>query len=196
MLRLAARYGAAPADENFISRARGQRQIHQQVLRLESQPVGRVASHAQINRASGDVGAHHRGIRELEAEQGEHPGEALYAARLAVDRARLAFLELSPDERRAHLEAHAERRAQADAEQPELAAQREARRRAERAAEQVAAERQRVVRQMEAAQSQASRAIARERATLLGVREAQSTFELALHEREQLRAARTERVSG
>lgn len=131
---------------------------------------------------------------EPEAPPTTELGGALYAARLGVDRARLAFLERSQDERRAHLESHAARRAAADAERPELAAEREALKKAERAAEQLVVERQRAVQKIEAAKTEVSRAIAQERARLLGVREEQSTFELALHEREQLREARTERV--
>jgi hypothetical protein len=121
-------------------------------------------------------------------------GQALYAARLSVDRARLAFLELGQEARQVHLDSHAARRAAADAERPELAAEREALKKAERAAAQLAAERKRAAQKIEAAKTEASRAVARERARLLGVREQQSTFELGLHEREQLTKARSERV--
>jgi len=143
-------------------------------------------------------------VRRLRAVLGASPqpvpppatqsADSLYVARLAVDRARLAILELSDEERRTLLEAHAARRAAADAALPELAAQREGRKKAERAAEVAAAEHQEALQEIGAAQTEGLRLLARERARLLGVREAQSTFQIKLREREQRREARSERV--
>lgn len=125
---------------------------------------------------------------------GAAAADALFAARIAVDRARLAFLERAPDERRTHLDVHAARQAAAEAEQPEVVAQREAQQKAQLAAEEAAAERRRALAQMDAAQSEARRLVARERARLLGVREAQSTFEATLLGHDERRAERAEHV--
>src|SRR5688500_18789092 len=71
-----------------------QRQTRQEVLRLHPDYVVRRAAQAEVDGAAGDVGAHHRGILELQREQREHVAHAALldlAARpeLVQDRARL-----------------------------------------------------------------------------------------------------------
>lgn len=126
---------------------------------------------------AGDAGD--AGAGPTDAEPASQPelllSEELWRAQLALDRSRLSFYERSPEDRRALLEAHAERvRANKEAEQQQQILE------AERRARAAAAERDKALAAMRGADTEAARLVAEERARLLGVEQEQASFEKQL----------------
>ncbi len=124
------------------------------------------------------------GAREMEPL----PLDAVrWRAQLELDRARLAFLDLTEPRRRELLALHAERqRATADAaENRELSA-------AERAAREAGLERQRALSAARQARTEAARLVAEERARLLAVIKKQAEYDAALARRQLLLASARE----
>jgi len=113
----------------------------------------------------------------------------LWDRRIALDRARLAFYQLSPEQRAGLLQAHAQRRAE-DANARSLQLSSEAEQRA-RAAD---AERKRTLDAAQRARSEAQRVLAEERARLLAIESRLAQQEAAMAADRVARAAQTERT--
>jgi AAA domain len=118
--------------------------------------------------------------------------QALWHARLDVDRARLAFLSLPRLERDALLEKHAKAAAKLQV-QPSPAQGLSA---AEQKAREAAQERQRALEDSKRAHSEAARLVAEERARLSGVREEQAKFEARLIRDQQALGKRSDEAVG
>lgn len=112
----------------------------------------------------------------------------LWAARLELDRARLAFLSLPRQKRTALFDAHAKRQKGAEPKQKTTAA--------EKKAEAAAKARKKALEEVERATTEAMRLVAEERVRLLGVKEQQAKVEAELAKDEEQIAKRAEIALG